>query len=40
MNYNEFWDNVLRQEEWIDELIEWENAHSDDDQLNTGDSND
>ena len=27
MNYNDFWDNVLKQEEAIDELIRWENAH-------------
>ena len=27
MNYNQFWDDVLKQEEIIDELIRWENAH-------------
>ena len=27
MNYNDFWDNVLKQEEWNDELKRWENAH-------------
>jgi hypothetical protein len=25
MNYNDFWDNVLKQEEWNDELKRWEN---------------
>jgi len=28
MNYDNFWDNVLKEDEWIDELIKWENAHS------------
>ena len=27
MNYNDFWDNVLNQEEWNDELKRWENTH-------------
>ena len=27
MNYNDFWDNVLKQEEWNDELKRWENTH-------------
>ena len=27
MNYNNFWDNVLKQEEWNDELKRWENTH-------------
>ena len=27
MNYNNFWDNVLKQEEWSDELKRWENTH-------------
>jgi hypothetical protein len=27
MNYANFWKNVLKEEEWIDELIKWENAH-------------
>ena len=27
MNYDSFWDNVLKQEEWNDELKQWENAH-------------
>jgi hypothetical protein len=27
MNYNNFWDNVLKQEEWNDDLKRWENAH-------------
>lgn len=27
MNYDNFWKNVLGQEDWIDELIKWENAH-------------
>jgi hypothetical protein len=27
MNYNDFWDDVLKQEEIIDELMRWENAH-------------
>ena len=27
MDYNDFWDKVLKQEEWNDELKRWENAH-------------
>jgi hypothetical protein len=27
MNYNDFWDNVLKQEEWNDELMRCENTH-------------
>mgnify|MGYP001200427890 CR=1 FL=1 len=27
MNYNDFWDNVLKIEEWNDELKRWENTH-------------
>ena len=27
MNYNNFWKNVLKEDEWVDELIKWENAH-------------
>ena len=27
MNYSNFWDNVLKQEEWNDELKRWENTH-------------
>ena len=27
MNYSNFWDNVLKQEEWNDELMRWENTH-------------
>ena len=27
MNYYSFWDNVLNQEEWNDELKRWENTH-------------
>jgi hypothetical protein len=27
MNYDNFWKNVLGQEDWIDELIKWENTH-------------
>ena len=27
MNYKDFWDNVLKQEEWNDELKRWENIH-------------
>jgi len=27
MNYSNFWDNVLKQEEWNDELKLWENTH-------------
>ncbi len=27
MNYDNFWKNVLGHEDWIDELIRWENAH-------------
>ena len=27
MNYDNFWKNVLGQEDWNDELIRWENAH-------------
>ena len=26
-NYDNFWDNVLKQESWNDELMRWENAH-------------
>ncbi len=29
MNYNNFWDNVLKQEEWNDELKRWENSSPD-----------
>ena len=28
MNYNEFWDNVLKQKEWDEELKRWEYNHS------------
>jgi hypothetical protein len=27
MNYDNFWKNVLGQEDWIDELIKCENTH-------------
>lgn len=27
MKYNQFWDDVLQQEEWNDELKRWENTH-------------
>ena len=27
MNYDNFWNNVLKEDEWVDELIKWENAH-------------
>ena len=27
MNYDNFWKNVLKGEEWAYELIKWENAH-------------
>ena len=27
MNYSNFWDNVLKQEDWNDELMRWENTH-------------
>ena len=27
MNYDNFWKNVLGQEDWINELVKWENAH-------------
>jgi len=27
MNYSNFWDNVLKQEEWNDDLKRWENTH-------------
>jgi len=27
MNYDNFWKNVLKEEEWVYELIKWENAH-------------
>lgn len=27
MNYKEFWDNLLKQEEYVNELIRWENTH-------------
>ena len=27
MNYDNFWKNVLGQEDWVDELIKLENAH-------------
>jgi hypothetical protein len=27
MNYDNFWKNVLGQEDWVNELIKWENAH-------------
>jgi hypothetical protein len=27
MNYDNFWKNVLKEDEWVDELIKWENAH-------------
>ena len=27
MNYSNFWDNVLLQEQWNDELKRWENTH-------------
>jgi hypothetical protein len=27
MNYDNFWKNVLGQEDWNDELIRWENTH-------------
>ena len=27
MNFTNFWDNVLKQEDWNDELMRWENAH-------------
>ena len=27
MNYDNFWKNVLKEEEWIDELVKWENTH-------------
>ena len=28
MNYNNFWDNVQKQEDWFDELKRWENTHT------------
>jgi len=28
MQLQQFWDNVLKQEEWNDELVRWENTHS------------
>ena len=27
MNYDNFWKNVLGQEDWVNELVKWENAH-------------
>jgi len=27
MNYDNFWQNVLGQEDWNNELIRWENSH-------------
>jgi hypothetical protein len=28
MNYDNFWKNVLGQEDWVNELVKWENSHS------------
>ena len=28
MNYDNFWKNVLGQEDWVNELVKWENTHS------------
>ena len=27
MKYKDFWDHVLKQEEWNDDLKRWENIH-------------
>jgi hypothetical protein len=27
MNYDNFWKNVLGQEDWVNELVKWENAN-------------
>ena len=27
MNYDNFWKNVLKEEEWAYELVKWENTH-------------
>ena len=29
MNYDKFWDDVLKQEEWNEELKRWEDSHPD-----------